>query len=183
MSSQKYNIIPGLSISERYIKSISTLRSGRVNASILDSVKVEAYGSMLTFKEVATITTPEPHQLMITPFDKGLIKNIISAIQNSSLGVNPADDGAGVRLNFPPMTEEAKKERVKELHKIQEEARKDVRIHRQDILKQEKKRKEDGEISEDDLKAFEKRLQDEVDLVNKEIEEITKNKEAEIMKV
>jgi ribosome recycling factor len=178
-----YKILLGQDILNRLHKNISSLRSGRVNSTILDSIKVEAYGSKMSFQELATITTPEPAQLMITPFDKGLIKNIVSAIQNSDLGVNPSDDGAGVRLSFPPMTEEVKKDRVKILYKFQEEARKDVRIHRQDKLKAAKKQKEDGEISEDDLKTFEKDLQLEVDHLNKEIEEITKAKEADIMKI
>ena len=178
-----YTILSGQEILDRYHKAISGLRSGRVNSSILDSIKVEAYGTKMSFTEIATITAPEPAQLMITPFDKSLLKNIAAAIQNSDLGVNPSDDGAGVRLIFPPMTEEDKKKRVKSLHKLKEEARKDVRVHRQEALKNQKKLKEADEISEDDLKAFEKDLQTEVDALNQEIETITKQKEVDIMKV
>jgi len=178
-----YKILQAESIINRFKKSISSLRSERVNSTILDSIKVEAYGSKLSFQEVATITTPEASQLMITPFDKSLIKNIATAIQNSDLGVNPSDDGAGVRLTFPSMTEEVKKEKIKVLHRLQEESKKDIRIHRQDILKAKKKEKEDGDISEDDLKSFEKELQLEVDNLNLAVEELTKQKEKDIMKV
>jgi len=179
----KYQLLPGNQILERYYKNLNTLRSGRVNASILDTIKVNAYGTELSIKEVATINSLEPAQLLITPFDKGLIPAITKAITDSTLSINPVDDGAGVRLSFPSLTEEDRKNRVKDLHKLQEEARKDLRIHRQDVLKHKKKAKEDGEISEDEFKVFEKNLQKEVDDINFEIENITQNKEKEIMKV
>jgi ribosome recycling factor len=178
-----YKILNGQAILDRYRKMISGLRTGRVNSSILDSIKVEAYGTKMSFTEIATITTPEPGQLMITPFDKSLIRNITTAILNSDLGVNPSDDGAGVRLIFPPMTEEDKKQRVKTLLKLKEEARKDIRVHRQDALKKQKNLKDAGEISEDELKSFEKNLQLEVDNLNLEIDNITKQKEQDIMKI
>lgn len=179
----KYTILPGLEIIERYKKHLSGIRSGRVNSSILEAITVEAYGSKMHFNEIATITVPEPVQLMITPFDKGLIPNISKAINDSNLGVNPQDDGAGVRLVFPPLTEETKKLRVKDLHKLREEARIEVRVKRQDALKDAKNDKEEGLTSEDDLRLFEDNLQKEVDSLNSEIEEITKNKEEEIMKI
>jgi ribosome recycling factor len=179
----KYLILPGNEILERYKKHLSGIRSGRVNSSILESMTVEAYGSKMHFNEIATITIPEPVQLLITPFDKSLISNIVKAINDSNLGVNPQDDGVGVRLMFPPLTEETKKLRVKDLHKLREEARIEVRLKRQDALKDAKDEKEQGISSEDDLKSFEDNLQKEVDNLNSEIEEITKNKEDEVMKI
>jgi ribosome recycling factor len=178
-----YTLLQGDGILEKYKKQISSLHSGRVNSSLLDNLRVDAYGSKLTIKEVATITVPEPIQLLITPFDKGLIQAISKAVRDSSLGVNPSDDGAGVRLRFPPLTEETRKARVKELHKMQEEARKDVRVNRQDVLKDNKKLKEEGLLSEDELKSIENDLQKEVDKLNSAIEEMTKNKEQEIIKI
>ena len=179
----KYQFLDGNNILERYQKAISGIRTGRVNATVLDSLVVEAYDSHMSIKELATITLPEPTQILITPFDKTLIPKIAKTINNSNLGVNPDDDGAGIRLKFPPMTEETRKERVKDLHKLQEEAKKQVRIERQEFLRRKKKEKEDSIISENDYNRFEDVLQREVDNVNKEIEQITKNKEEEIMKV
>lgn len=179
----KYTILPGVEILERYRKHLTGIRSGRVNSSILEAITVEAYGSKMHFNEIATITIPEPVQLLITPFDKGLISNIVKAINDSNLGVNPQDDGAGVRLVFPPLTEETKKMRVKDLHKLREDARIEVRVKRQDALKDKKDEKEQALISEDDLRFFEDNLQKEVESLNTEIEEITKAKEEEVMKI
>ncbi len=183
MSNYKY--LPGKDILDRYHRSIALLRSSIINSSILDNIRVyiPAWKGDYSIKELATVNHPEATQLLITPFDKNTIPVIAKAIQDSSLGVTPIDDGAGIRLNFPPLTEENRKQRVKELHGFQEESRKDLRVHRQDFLKKLKKQKEDGEISEDELKNLEKKLQEEVDSINKEIEEITKTKEADIMKI
>jgi ribosome recycling factor len=178
-----YTYLPGQEILDRYKHKISSMRGGRINSSILEGIEVEAYGSKLSIQEVATVNLPEPAQILITPFDKSVIPDIVKAIQESNLGVNPVDDGAGVRLAFPPMTEEDRKRRVKEVQAIQEEARVDLRQHRQSVIKKQKQQKEDNLITEDDYNAFEKSLQQEVDNLNKEIEEITKHKEQEIMTV
>ncbi len=178
-----YNLLTGNEIKDRYQKKLTSIRSNLVNSSILESILVTAYGTKMHIYELATITKPESAQLLITPFDKSLNQAISKAIEDASIGVNPVDDGAGLRLSFPPMTQDDKLKRVKELHKLQEEARVDVRLHRQDLLKDKKKEKEDGLISEDELSSFEKQLQTEVDSINKEIEEMTKEKEVEIMQV
>jgi|688.fasta_scaffold151360_2 ribosome recycling factor len=178
-----YKFLNAKEITERYTKHLSGIRSGRVNASILETILVEAYGSMMHFHELATITIPEPAQLLITPFDKGLIGPMVKAISNSNIGVNPMDDGAGIRLNFPPLTEETRKQRVKEIHKLMEEAKIEIRLKRQDAIKTQKAQKESGDISEDDLKQVELDIQKEVEEVNKEVERITKSKEEEIMKM
>jgi ribosome recycling factor len=179
----QYQILPATEILEKYRKNISSIRSGRVNSSILENISVEAYGSKMHFNELATVTTPESAQLLITPFDKSLISVMSKAIHDSNLGVNPIDDGAGIRLVFPPLTEETRKNRVKEIYKIQEQSKIEVRLKRQDLIKHKKKEEEDNIISEDDLSIFERDLQTEVDNINKEIEAITKSKEEELMKV
>jgi len=178
-----YKILSALEIIEKFKKQLSSIQTGRVTGSVLDTLLVEAYGAKMHIKEIATVTVPEPAQLMVTPFDKGLIQAIAKAINDSNLGVNPQDDGAGVRLVFPPLTEEARKNRVKDVYKLMEDSRIEVRLKRQDVLKTKKKEKEDGFLSENELTAFETELQKEVDNLNKEIEDIAKVKEGEIMKV
>ncbi len=177
-----YSILPAQKIKDFLAHKLSTIHTGRVTPATIDFISVEVYGTKLSIKELATISVPEPAQLLITPFDKSVTTAIEKAIRDSSLGVNPVNDGAGIRLNFPPLTEENRKARVKEVHKMLEEARISLRQHRQDALKDKKKEKDDGLISEDDLKAFEKNLQTEVDNLNKELEEMAKHKEAELMK-
>jgi len=133
--------------------------------------------------EVATVTIPEPGQLMISPFDKSLLNEIEKGINNSNLGVTPNNDGAGIRLVFPPLTEETRKLKVKELSKYEEESKIEVRTNRQKLVQEQKHLKEAKEITEDDLKDFEVSLQKEVDELNKEIENLISIKETEIMKV
>ncbi len=170
-------------ILNHYNKVLSTIRSGTVNASILDNIYVEAYDSKMKIIEVATINKPESAQLIITPFDKGLLPSIAKAISLANIGVNPVDNGAGVILNFPPMTEESRKIRVKELKKEEENAKIVVRQERQNLLSGAKKQKENSEMSEDELKKFETELQKDVEKTNKEIEKLTKQKEDELLKM
>jgi ribosome recycling factor len=178
-----YNILPAQKIIDSFKKTLSSMRTGRVNATVLENILVDAYGTKMHIHEIATINVPENSQLLITPFDKSLNNGIEKAINDSNLGVNPVNDGAGIRLNFPPLTEETRKLRVKEVYKNLEEARIASRNVRQDLLKTEKNKKENSEISEDELRQFETSLQKEIDNLNKELEEIAKNKEAEILKV
>ncbi|MEI6728511.1 MAG: ribosome recycling factor [bacterium] len=178
-----YKYITAKEVTDRYHKTLAGIRSGRVNSAILETITVEAYGSRMHFHELATITVPEPGQLLITPFDKSLISAMSKAIQDSNLGVTPMDDGAGLRLTFPPLTEETRKVRVKEVHKLQEDAKIEIRLKRQDLMKAKKKEEDDGLISETELGIFEKELQAEVDNLNKEVETITKEKEEELMKI
>lgn len=178
-----YNIINGQKVVDHFNHHLVGIRTGRVNINVLDPLNVEAYGSQMKVKELATVTSPEPTQLLITPFDKTMIQPIAIAIQNSNMGVNPVDDGAGIRLNFPPLTEETRAQKAKEVGKELEEARIMMRSMRQDLIKSQKRKKENDEISEDDLKRFESNLQKEVDELNKELQEIAKQKEDDIMKV
>lgn len=177
-----YKHLEASKILENFTKILSGIRTGRVNSSVLDPIVLEYYGSKVKIKELATIKIPEPAQILITPFDKGAIRAISDAISKSNLGVNPIDDGAGVRLNFPPLTEESRKKLAKNVSGLLEESKIVVRTNRQEILKTWKKQKEDSEISEDELKKLENELQQDVNTINKELETISKNKEQEIMK-
>lgn len=170
-------------IKEFLEKDLKSIRTGRVSASVLEQVSVEAYGSRMQIMELATIQQPEASQLLITPFDKGVIGAIEKAIQTSNLGVNPVNDGAGLRLSFPPMTEENRKARAKDVEKHVEEAKIQVRQNRTEAMDVIKKQEKNGEIGEDDLKRGEDEIQKEVNLLNKEIEEMGEKKKAEIMKM
>jgi ribosome recycling factor len=178
-----YKHLQAKKITDHFVSILSGIRTGRVNSAVLDPIVLEYYGSKVHIKELATIKIPEPAQILITPFDKGAIKAISDAISKSNLGVNPIDDGAGVRLNFPPLTEETRKKLAKNVSVLLEESKIIVRNTRQDILKTWKKQKEDSEISEDELKKLETELQSEVVELNKELETISKNKEQDIMKI
>ncbi|MEM1312208.1 MAG: ribosome recycling factor [Patescibacteria group bacterium] len=178
-----YKILPAQKIIDNFQKSLSSMRTGRVNAGVLEHILVEAYGSKMKIQEIATVNIPENSQLLITPFDKSLNNAIEKAITDSGLGVNPINDGAGIRLNFPPLTEETRKIRVKEVYKNLEDARISARNVRQELLKSQKSQKENSEISEDDLRNYETRLQQEIDKLNKQLEDIAKAKEVDIMKV
>jgi ribosome recycling factor len=162
---------------------LSQIRTGRVNSSILDNIKVPAWGSYMSVQEVATIKLPEPGQILLTPFDKSLLNALEKAIVDSDLGVNPVNDGAGLRLVFPALTEENRKERAKKVNQLLEEVKITVRSHRHDVLKKLKQDKEDSVISEDELARSEKDLQIEVDSLNKELEVIAKDKIEELMKI
>jgi ribosome recycling factor len=176
-----YSLIDGKKIIEHFKQKLSQIRTGRVNASILDHIKVEAYESQMSIIELATVTIPEPAQLLITPFDKGLMKNIEKALVDQNVGANPNSDGAGIRLVFPPLTQETRALKVKEVSKDLEEARIAVRNLRQDELKTKKRELENDEISENEMQRFESDLQKEVDMLNKELEAISKSKEQELL--
>lgn len=166
-------------------ETLATIRTGSVNSSVLDTIEVyvPSYGMNMKISELATVTVPEAMQLMITPFDKKILTNIEKAITDSNLGVNPNNNGAGIRLIFPPMTEDRRKQFCVKVKTFGDEFKVEVRVARQKLLSEQKKLKENSEISEDELKRFETNLQKEVDNMNGEIDEIVKNKTAEIMKI
>ncbi len=180
-----YTYLPASDILASLKTKLSTVRTGAVNSSILDTIDVFVpnYGVNMKIGELATVNIPEPGQLLITPFDKSVLANIEKAITDSNLGVSPNNNGAGIRLVFPPMTEETRKLRVKEIEKYEETYKIEVRNFRQDLLKEQKKLKTDGDISEDEFKRFEQDLQKEVDKLNGEIESIIKQKSTELMKI
>lgn len=161
----------------------AAIRAGRANPAILDKVTVDYYGTMTPVGQVGTISVPEPRTLMIQPWDASILKEVEKAIIASDLGLNPANDGKCIRLNFPPLTEERRKELSKSVSKREEDAKVAVRSIRRDTLEEFKKQKKNGDITEDDLKDYETDIQKITDKYVKEIEDIAAHKEKEIMEV
>lgn len=160
------------------------VQTGRAQASMLDDVKVEAYGTTMPLNQVANVTTPEPQLLQITPFDSANLAAVAAAIRDdSALGLNPSDDGRVVRANVPPLTEERRHLLVKQLGEKVEQARVGVRGARQDALQDARRKKEAKELSEDDVKAVEKAIDKLVADYQAKIDGVFKDKEQEILKV
>lgn len=158
----------------------TTVRSGKASSNMLDGIKVEMYGQLMQMNQVASVSSPEPRTLIVTPFDKGQIKAVEKAIRESDLGVDPAIQGALIRVPLPSMNEQRRKELVKIVHRIAEEGRvavRHARTHAREGFK-----KLDG-ISEDDVKHAEKDVQKLHDDFIHTIDELIKAKEAEIMEV
>lgn len=160
-----------------------TIRAGRANASVLDKIAVEYYGTMTPVNQVGTISVPEPRMLVIQPWDATLLNEIVKAINKSDIGIAPQNDGKVIRLNFPPLTEERRKELGKLVKKYGEEAKVQIRNARRDALDMYKKKKKDGEVTEDELKDIEKDIQDLTDKYIKKIDSVTADKEKEIIEL
>jgi ribosome recycling factor len=158
----------------------SSIRSGKATTSMLDTVRVEVYGTQMSLNQVATVSTPEPRLLVVTPFDKGQLKVIEKAIRDSDLGLDPAAQGAIVRVPLPSMNEQRRKELAKVVHKLAEEARIGIRHWRTDARERFKKL---DSVSEDAVKHAEKDLQKLHDDFIARIDALLKAKEAEIMEV
>ncbi len=161
----------------------TTIRAGRANAAVLDRVMVDYYGAPTPVNQMAAISTPEPRTLQITPWDASSLKLIEKAIQTSDLGINPNNDGKNIRLNFPALTEERRRDLVKEVHKFGEEAKVAVRAVRRDTIEKYKDMKKKSEITEDDLKDIEKDIQELTDKNCKEIDAMIAKKEKELMEI
>ena len=161
----------------------ASVRAGRANASVLDRITVDYYGSATPIQQIAAISSPDPRALVIQPWDASSLKSIEKAIQNSDLGINPQNDGRTIRLNFPQLTEERRKELVKQIHKYAENGKVAIRNIRRDAMDNFKKQEKKSEITEDDRKELEKELQDLTDKRCKQIDELTEKKEAELMAV
>ncbi len=165
---------------ENYKKALATLRTGRANAAILDGIDVEYYGDRIALNQIASISVPEARQLLIKPYDKNDLKAISNAIFSSNLGLVPNSDGTVIRLNIPPLTEERRREIVRQGRKYCEECKVNIRNTRRDYMSI---IKEDEESSEDYLKRLEKELQDVTDEACKRIETLMQEKEKEIMAI
>jgi ribosome recycling factor len=162
---------------------LSTLKAGRANPTILDRITVDYYGSPTPLNQLANIAAPEPRVLTISPWDPKEITNIEKAIQKSDLGINPSNDGKIIRLVIPQLTEERRKELVKVVKKLGEEAKIAIRNIRRDANDQLKKLKKDGKITEDELKKSEEEIQKITDKYIKEADKAVEVKEKEIMEV
>lgn len=161
----------------------ATIRAGRANAAVLDRIFVDYYGSPTPIAQIASIATPDPRSLVISPWDQSALKLLEKAIQASDLGINPTNDGKVIRLLFPQLTEERRKDLTKQVHRFSEEAKIAVRNIRRDCLEDAKAQKKRSEITEDDLKNVERDLQTLTDKAIKDIEELTVKKEKELMEV
>ncbi|MGB9678638.1 MAG: ribosome recycling factor [Thermoanaerobacteraceae bacterium] len=162
---------------------LSAIRAGRANPALLDRITVDYYGTPTMLSRMATITSPEPRVLLIQPWDTSKISDIEKAIQKSDLGINPSSDGKIIRLVFPELTEERRKELVKVAHKKAEEARVAIRQIRRDANDIIKKLDKNGEISEDDKIKDQDEIQKLTDKYIKEIDKLLEAKEKEIMEV
>ena len=162
---------------------LAGLRAGRANAQVLDRIAVDYYGTMTPINQLGNISTPEPRMLIISLWDTKMIPAVEKAIQKSDLGINPANDGKVIRLVFPELTEERRKDLVKTVRKKGEESKVAIRNVRRDLNDQIKKQKKDGEITEDDQKRLEEKGQKMTDEFIKDIDAILQAKEKEILSV
>ena len=161
----------------------ASVRAGRANAAVLDKITVDYYGVPTPLNQVGGISSPDPRSLVIQPWDAKLLKAIEKAIQTSDLGINPQNDGRVIRLNFPQLTEERRKELTKQVRKYAEAGKVAIRNIRRDAMDKFKSMEKKSEITEDDRKELEKELQDLTDKRCKQIDELTEKKEAELMAV
>ena len=165
------------------VSDLQTLKAGRANPTMLDKIQVEYYGSMCPLNQVANVSAPEPRVLMITPWEKPLLKDIEKAILKSDLGLNPSNDGSVIRLIIPELTEETRKNLVKTVKKLGEDAKVAIRSIRRDANEKIKALKKDGHISEDEVKKGEDAVQKKTDQYVKEIDSLIVAKEKEIMSI
>ena len=161
----------------------ASVRAGRANAAVLDKITVDYYGAPTPLNQVAAISSPDPRSLMIQPWDSTLLKAIEKALLISELGINPQNDGKVIRLVFPQLTEERRKELTKQVKKYGEGGKVAIRNIRRDAMEKFKAMKKKSEITEDDLKECEETMQKMTDKRCKEIDELTAKKEAELMAV
>ncbi|UYN88955.1 MAG: ribosome recycling factor [Anaerolineales bacterium] len=162
---------------------LSAIRTGRATPALVEKLMVEYYGQPTPLIQLASISVPEPRQLLIKPFDPGSIKDIEKAVQTSDLGLNPNSDGKVVRLNLPPLTEDRRRELVKVVNSRLEEANVAVRNIRRDVIKDMREYKDEKLISEDELKRGEDDVQKLTDGTTGEIESMGKQKEKEVMEI
>jgi len=162
---------------------LSAIRTGRASGAVLSRIMVEYYGSPVPLNQLASVNVPEPRLLVVQPFDKNSIAQIEKAIQQSDLGITPSNDGQVVRLAFPPLTEERRKELVKQLHHRAEEGRVAVRNVRRDVMHDLKELVDSGEVGADEEHRAEERVQKLTDEHVHKIDELLKRKETEILEV
>ena len=161
----------------------AAVRTGRASSGLVEKIRVDAYGSDVPLQQLAGFGVPEPRVLTISPYDKGTIKAIEKAIQQSDLGVNPSNDGQIIRLVFPELTEERRKDLVKQIHKRMEEARVEIRNLRRDAADAFKKEEHDGTIGTDDVRREMEHLQKITDKHVGDVDRVGATKEQEILEV
>ncbi len=164
-------------------KEFAAIRAGRANPAVLDRLAVEYFGSMMPVNQLASISSPEPRMLAIQPWDAGALKSIEKAILASDLGINPTNDGKVIRLLFPQLTEERRRDLIKGVKKTGEDTKVAIRNIRRDGVDHFKKAQKASEITEDELKSLEKDMQDITDKACKQIDEEVAKKEKELLEV
>lgn len=170
-------------VMDHFHHELSSVRTGRANPALLSTVMVESYGTKVPLQQVANITVSDAKTLTISPWDKGMLQEIEKGIMAANLGFNPSNDGQVVRINLPPMTEDRRKEMVKLVGQIAEQARIGIRQVREEIMKAVKRSETDGAATKDDVAHAQKKVQEVVDDFNKKIKEIAEDKEKELMTV
>ena len=159
----------------------ASIRAGRANPAVLNKVQVDYYGVPTPISQMAAVSVPDARTILIQPWDASTLKEIEKAILASDIGITPNNDGKSIRLNFPPLTEERRRDIVKDVKKYAEECKVAVRSVRRDIIEKYKAQKKNGEITEDDLKNSEKKVQESTDKFCKEADNLCADKEKEIM--
>ena len=160
---------------------IATIRTGKATTSLLDSIRVEYYGNMVPLQQVASVSAPEPRLLVIQPWERAVLHEVVKAIQKSDLGLNPVDDGTVVRLAIPSLTEERRRDLVKHLGKMIEDGRVRVRTIRRETNEELKKLEREHKISEDDSKKTQAEVQKITDNHIKQIDDLQKKKDSELL--
>ena len=168
---------------QAFRRNLATVRAGRANPNLLDTVSVDYYGAYTPLNQLANVTAPEPRLIVVTPYDKTSIGDIEKAILKTDLGLTPSNDGNVMRINIPPLTEERRKELVKVVGKFAEEARIQVRNIRRDFNDQAKKSEKDGDLTEDELRDTLDEIQSRTDQFIDTINELAEEKEGEILEV
>ena len=168
---------------ESFHRELATIRTGRANPSLIDHVQVEAYETHVPINQVASISAPEAHLILIQPWDRHVIQAIERALQRSELGLNPSNDGQLIRVPVPPLTEERRREFVRLVKTRAEEARVAIRNIRRDDLEQLRRIEHEGELSEDEAQRAQAQLQKVTDRFIEQIEEVARRKEAELLEL
>jgi len=166
-----------------YSRELASIRAGRANAALLDKISVDYYGAPTPINQMANISVPEPRLLVIQPYDKTILGDMEKAILKSDLGLTPSNDGSLIRLSIPQLTEERRKDLVRQVRKEAEDAKVVIRNIRRDGNEELKKLEKNGEISEDDLRGYSEEIQKLTDEHIKQVDEITKEKEEEVLAV
>lgn len=168
---------------QAFTRELASIRAGRASANVLDRITIDYYGAPTPVNQLASINIPEARLLVIQPYDKTSLGDIEKALLKSDLGLNPSNDGAVIRLNFPALTEERRKELAKLVKKEAEEAKVGIRNIRRDANDDLKKSEKNGDITEDDLRGYAEDVQKQTDDYIRKVDEIAKDKEQEIMEV
>lgn len=168
---------------EHFKGDLSRLRTGRAQASLIETLTVDYYGSAVPIRQLGLISVPESRQLAVQVYDRGAVESVEKAIRQADLGLNPMSEGTLIRINIPTLTEERRKELVKKIHKMAEETKIALRNHRRDSLEVLKKREKDKELAQDDSRKEQERIQKVIDASSAQVDSLLSAKEKELLEV